>query len=188
MNDIRRWSLPALLAAAALVLSVTPALAAPSGRATLTGSAPPWATSSNFKSATASTDNVGFRLYLGWNNQSALQSFVNSVSTPGSANYGQFLTPAQFHNLYSPSQSAVNDVKNWLTSQGFSIDYIPANNHYVQAEGTVAQAAAAFGVTFNEYSVAGQTLRAPSSDLSVPASLAAFRPRSAYWVLLLSPP
>ena len=40
------------------------ATAAPSPRATLAGSAPPWATSSNFKSATSTTDYVGFRVYL----------------------------------------------------------------------------------------------------------------------------
>src|SRR5436305_11373103 len=127
MSSIRRWYLPTLLAGAALVLSITPAIAAPSNRATLTGSAPPWATSSNFKSAAASTDNVGFRLYLGWNNPSGLQSLIDSVSTPGSAGYGQFLTPAPFHAQFAPSQASVNQVKRWLSSQGFPVDYVPGN-------------------------------------------------------------
>jgi subtilase family serine protease len=60
-------------------------------------------------------------------------------------------------------------VQTWLKSQGFSVEYTPQNNHYVSAEGTVAQAEAAFGTTFGEYSVGGLTVR------STPAT--ARRPR-----------
>jgi subtilase family serine protease len=172
MMTIRRWSWAAVLSVSLLLLSALPAGAAPSTRATLAGSTPSWATASNFKSSTPTTDNVGFRLYLGWNNSSGLQAFVDSVSDPRSGSYGQYLTPAQFHAQYSPSQASVNQVKSWLTSQGFTVDYVPANNHYVAAEGTVAQASAAFAVTFGQYSVNGLTLRAPSTDVSVPTSLA----------------
>jgi subtilase family serine protease len=63
-------------------------------------------------------------------------------------------------------------VQQWLRGQGFSIVDTPANNHYVSAEGTVAQAAAAFGTGFGEYNVQGLTLRAPTSNLSVPDTLA----------------
>jgi subtilase family serine protease len=162
---------PAVLAGALAAVVVATATAAPSPRATLTGSAPPWATSSNFKSATSGSDAVGFRIYLGWRGNAA--AAAQSVSTPGSASYGKYLTPAQFRQQFSPGQADVNSVKNWLTSQGFTVDYTPSNNVYVAAEGTVAQAQAAFGVQFGQYSVNGLTLRSPSSDVSVPSSLAA---------------
>ena len=55
------WALVLLLS-----LGITPAAAAPSGRATLAGSVPPWATSANFKSSSNTSDSVGFRVYLGW--------------------------------------------------------------------------------------------------------------------------
>ncbi len=51
----------------------------------------------------------------------------------------------------------------WLRSQGFTIDYTPSNRLYVAAEGTVAQAAAAFKVSFGNYRVDGLTLRSPKS-------------------------
>jgi subtilase family serine protease len=162
---------PVVLAGALAAVVAATAAAAPSPRATLTGSAPPWATSSNFKGATSDSDPVGFRVYLGWRGNAA--AAAQSVSTPGSASYGKYLTPAQFRQQFSPSQSEVNAVKNWLTSQGFTVDYTPSNNLYVAAEGTVAQAQAAFAVQFGEYSVNGLTLRSPSSDVSVPSSLAA---------------
>ena len=63
-------------------------------------------------------------------------------------------------------------VQSWLRNQGFSVEYTPANNHYVSAEGTVAQVAAAFGTSVGLYNVQGLTLRSPSSDVNIPSSLA----------------
>lgn len=161
------------LAAIALAGSLTPA-GAGSSRSTLTGNVPPWANSANFKSSASSSDSVGFRVYLGWNNQAQLQSYLQSVTTPGSANYGQYLTPAQFRQQYAPSQAAVNAVQSWLKSQGFTIDWTPLNNHYVAAEGTLAQASAAFGVSFAYYNVNGLTLTSEMADPSMPSDLAGY--------------
>jgi subtilase family serine protease len=111
-------------------------------------------------------------VYLGWQNESAAVALAQAVSDPHNPSYGHYLTPAQFRQQFAPSQSSVNAVQNWLRSQGFTIDYTPLNNHYVAAEGTVAQAAAAFGTSFGEYSVQGQLLQAPTTALTIPASLA----------------
>jgi subtilase family serine protease len=143
--------------------------AAPNGRATLNGSHPAWATPAHMKAATPSAAQIGFRVYLGWRGDPA--ALARAVSTPGNAAYGKYLTAAQFRSQFAPSASDVAAVKTWLRSQGFTVDYTPSNNLYVAAEGTVAQAEAAFGTTLNEYSVAGATLRAPAADVSVPSSL-----------------
>ena len=149
-----------------------PASAAPSTKATLSGSVPAWATSANFKGAAAATDSIGFRVYLGWQNPSQVEALAKAVSNPKSPSYRQFLTPQQFRQQFSPSQASVGAVQSWLKGQGFSINYTPSNNHYVSAEGTIAQASAAFGTTFGMYSYSGLTLRSPSSAASVPSNLA----------------
>ena len=148
------------------------AQAANSGRSTLAGSAPTWANSKNYQSAANPTIDVGFRVYLGWNNPSAVEALAQAVSDPKSPSYGQYLTPQQFRQQFAPSQSQVGAVQSWLKSQGFSVEYTPLNNHYVSAEGTVAQAQAAFGTSFGIYSVGGLSLRSPSADVTVPNSLA----------------
>jgi subtilase family serine protease len=149
-----------------------PASAAPSTKATLAGSVPAWATSANFKGAAAATDSIGFRVYLGWTNQGAVEALAKAVSDPKSASYKHFLTSQQFRQQFSPSQAQVGAVQSWLKGQGFTVNYTPTNNHYVSAEGTVAQAAAAFGTTFGMYAYKGLTLRSPSSAASVPSNLA----------------
>src|SRR5713101_4337269 len=147
-----------VVAAIGLVSVFVGPVSANSARAALAGSVPPWATSANLKQSASSTDAVGFRVYLGWQNQADLVTLAQAVSTPGGDSYGQYLTAAQFHRQFSPSQADVNAVRTWLTNQGFSVVYVPGNNHYVSVEGTVAQAATAFGTSFGLYNVQGLTL------------------------------
>jgi subtilase family serine protease len=149
------------------------AWAAASGRATLPGSVPAWANSNNYVGAADPNASVGFRVYLGWQNAAAAEALAQAVSNPRSAQYGQYLTPQQFRRQFAPSQNQVTAVQSWLKSQGFTVIYTPTNNHYISAEGTVAQAQAAFGVQFGMYKVNGKTVRSPSGDVSVPDTLAA---------------
>ena len=144
---------------------------APSDRATLSGSVPAWANSANFKGAANPSDGVGFRIYLGWNDSSATEALARAVSDPKSPSYGKYLTPQEFRRQFAPSQSQVNALQSWLRSQGFTVVNTPANNHYVAAEGTIAQAEAAFTTRFGLYDVKGKTVRSPSTNISIPTSL-----------------
>ena len=138
----------------------------------LPGSVPPWANAKNHVAAANPSDDIGFRVYLGWNNPSAVEALAQAVSNPASSGYGNYLTPARFRQQFAPSQAQVGAVQAWLRSQGFALTYTPQNNHYVSAEGTVAQAAAAFATTFGMYSIGGLTLRSPSAEVSIPDTLA----------------
>src|SRR4051812_3370994 len=167
-----RAAWPVAVAVALVLVAAAGSAGAANSRATLAGSVPPWAKSANFKSTTAGTDRDGFRVYLGWRNAADAEALARSVADPASPSYGKYVSAAQFRKQFAPSQSDVAAVQNWLTSQGFTLDYTPTNNHYVAAEGTAAQANAAFGVTLSNYLVSGQTLHAPSTSLTVPSSLA----------------
>src|SRR6266404_3520841 len=148
------------------------ALAAPSTRSTLKGSKPSWAKGANLASAAATSNQLGFRVYLGWNNAAGAEALARAVSDPRSSSYRHYLTPAQFRQQFAPTAAQVAQVQSWLTSQGFKLVYTPKNNHYVSAQGTIAQAQAAFGTGFGMYKVSGLKLRSPSADLSIPSSLA----------------
>jgi subtilase family serine protease len=140
--------------------------------ATLHGSAPGWAKKGNLVGAADPAGTVGFRVYLGWNDEAGAEALAKSVSDPSSSSYGRYLTPSDFRKRFAPTQAQVGAVQSWLRSQGFKVDYTPANNHYVAADGTVAQAEAAFGTQFGMYSVRGQTVRSPSADIGIPNALA----------------
>ena len=112
-------------------------------------------------------------MYLGWTNPADAEALARAVSDPHSQSYHQYLTPEQFRQQFAPTGNQVAQVQNWLTSQGFTLVYTPANNHYVSAKGTVGQTQAAFGTNFGMYRVneLGLTLRSPSADVSIPSSL-----------------
>lgn len=154
------------------VAGVGSASAAASSRSTLSGSQPGWANAKSLRSPAPAGDPVNIRVYLGWKDPAAAAATALAVSTPGSASYGKYLTPAQFRARFAPSQASVTAVQQFLRRSGFSIVTTPSNNHFVAAEGTVAQAQQAFAVTLGEYSAAGQLLRAPESAVTVPSSLA----------------
>ena len=170
-KSLRLFGLSASAVLVGVFSSLTVATAT-SSRAAIAGNVPSWATSANWKGSANGSDNIGFRVYLNWRNASAATALATAVSNPKSSRYGKYLTAAQFRQQFSPSQATVNSVQSWLRSQGFTVDYTPLNNHYVQAEGTVAQASAAFGTSFGLYSVRGMTLRAPNSNVTMPANLA----------------
>src|SRR6266508_2303491 len=166
--------LGSMLLVALLTISAAPVAveaAPPSARATLNGSAPKWASAANYVGGVDTSAAVGFRVYLGWADAAGAEALARSVSDPASASYGKYVSAAQFRQRFAPAQSKVGAVQSWLRSQGFSVVYTPANNHYVAAEGTVAPAEAAFGTTFGTYKVNGKSVHAPSSNLSLPSGL-----------------
>lgn len=162
----------ALVLVAIVGLTLAGGASAASPKAKLAGTVPAWAKAANFKTTTPDTEWIGFRVYLGWRDEAGAEALAAAVSDPTSAQYGKYLTPAQFRQRFAPSSADVNAVRNWLRAGGFDIVYVPENGHYVSAEGTAAQVEAAFGAQLNEYTADGRTLRAPATDLTIPASLA----------------
>src|SRR5205814_10015755 len=120
----------------------------------------------------SSSDRLGLRVSLGWRTPAGAEALARAVSDPHSPSYHQYLTPEQFRQQFAPTGRQVAQVQNWLTSQGFTLVYTPANNHYVSATGSVGQAQVAFGTRFGMYKAQGLTLRSPSADVSIPSSLA----------------
>src|SRR2546428_9024161 len=74
--------------------------AANSGRSTLVGSAPTWANSKNYQSAANPTIDVGFRVYLGWNNPSAVESPAPALVNTQSPTSWQILTPRHLPHTF----------------------------------------------------------------------------------------
>jgi len=139
----------------------------------LPGSVPAWATAAHKAGAANAGDKVDFRVYLSWQGGDAAAQYAQAASTPGNALYKKFLTPQQFNTKFAPSADSVNAVKSWLRDQGFTVGHVPSNNKYVEAIGTVGQAAKAFSTSFADYKVDGAVLRSNTSPLVVPDSLPA---------------
>lgn len=175
MKIKRNWGTTVTLTLVANAITCTAACTvayAANDRSVLKGSAPTWASSGNQTGPADTTAAVGFRVYLGWKDPAGAAALAQAVSDPTSASYGKYLSPAQFRKQFAPNANDVAKVQNWLRGQGFDLTYTPQNGHYIAAEGTVAQAQSAFGVSFANYTVRGKVVRSPSADVSIPAALA----------------
>ncbi|WP_417554813.1 S53 family peptidase [Microbacterium sp.] len=147
----------------------TAANASPPPTSPIPNSSPGWLT--HAAKVGPATGNVRVRVYLAPNGGlTALQSFATAVSTPGSSQYRQFLTPAQYHARFDAGASTVSAVTGWLTGAGLKATVDP-QHRYVDVSGGVGAANKAFGVTLNTYRHDGQTVQAPSGAASTPASL-----------------
>lgn len=161
------------LSAAGLVTTAVPAGAAtPAARVTLPGSQPAWATGRALSPAIASTSAITVRVYLQMRNEAGAEAMAAAVSNPTSSSYRKYLTTAQVLQTFAPTAGSVASVSSWLRQSGFTVGYVPTNNMFVEATGTASQVEGAFDVGLATFAVQGQDLRAPTTDLSIPASLA----------------
>jgi subtilase family serine protease len=127
----------ATLSAASLTptdVSVLPALS----HSTLVGPAP-------------ATQMLYLNICLKESHPGALQAYVDDVSNPASAHYGQFLDPSDLGKRFGQPISVVNEFASYLRSNGMRVTLQSADNMHITAVGTVAQAQTAFGVKINNY-------------------------------------
>ena len=154
-----------------VVVGSEAASASAPARVTLAGTAAPSKARANHVGSVSNSSTVNFEVVLNLRDQAGAEALVQSISTPGSASYRQYLTAAQWEARFSPTQDQVNQVTSWLQSQGFSVGAVAKDRTTISASGTAAQVESAFGTSLQNYKVGGQTVRMAASDLSVPNSL-----------------
>jgi pseudomonalisin len=114
---------------------------------------------------------ITVRVVLGLQNQTALDTYIENVNDPNNALYGQSLTPVQFAAMYAPGSAQVQQVVSYLQGAGFSNLAVEPNNLMVSADGTVAQAEAAFNTPIEQFTEFGNLDYGNTADAQVPASL-----------------
>ncbi len=171
MSRLTRAAFAVLGVAALGAATAATATAAPSKSHALPGSVPAWANAAHRAGSTSASTSVTFRVYLDYSDPAGAAAYATAVATKGSPDYGHFLSPAQFRARFAPSASSVTAVKSWLRSQGFHVGTVPSNRKYVEATGSLGQAAAAFDTSFATFHVEGRTVRSNTTPLTVPSSL-----------------
>lgn len=174
MSSRLRRLLVVITAGTAALSTALPAAAAPASsapRVTLEA-APAWTQTARAAGPTASGAPVRLAAVLPLRDAAAAEQFALAVATPGTAQYGRFLTAAQWRARFAPTDATVGAVTGWLRAHGFAVTAVPANRRYVAFTGSAAAANAAFGVALTEYVKDGSRVSAPSRPVTVPAELA----------------
>ena len=126
---------------------------------------------------TSASDQVSVDFALKPRNADQIQPLLDSINDPKSANYGHYLTQAQYRSEFGPDQSQVDAVSAYAKSNGLTVTYTSPSGLYVRAVGTAAQMNAAFGVTLHDYVSpdprdSGRIFHAPDQEPTVDASVA----------------
>lgn len=105
--------------------------------------------------------------------QASLTALLKAQQDPSSSSYRQWLTPAQFADQFGMSQADIEKATAWLQSQGFTVDHVAESRNSIRFSGTVGQAEQAFHTQIHKFVVKDESHFANTTDVSLPAALAA---------------
>ena len=104
----------------------------------------------------------------------ALAAYARAVSTPGSAGYRRYLTPAQFARRFGATAAQVRAVRRSLRSRGLTPGGLSRGALSISVAATAGQLERAFSVSLSRMALPGRrTAIAADSAPAVPAAMAA---------------
>jgi subtilase family serine protease len=160
-----------LLGAGALAAVPATASAAP-GRHAYPGSVPGFVSDRNDAGQADADTTVEGELFLPLRDPAGAQALATAVSTPGNPQYGKYLPPQAWIGRFAPTPATLKAAEKYLTDNGATIWATPASRQYVVFRAPVAAVDAAFGTQLHTYRVNGNSVIAPSTPASLPASIA----------------
>lgn len=123
--------------------------------------------------ATAAGTPIALAVTLHPGDAAGLARFNAQVSDPSSAQYRHFLTAPQYNARFAPTLAQTGQVEDFLRAQGLRVTGVAGNRQVVDAVGSTAQVAAAFGTGFSDYrSPDGHVYYAADRPASVPSGVA----------------
>ncbi|MFZ1996397.1 MAG: protease pro-enzyme activation domain-containing protein, partial [Solirubrobacteraceae bacterium] len=85
----------------------------------------------------------------------ALSAFATAVSTPGTPQYGHYLSVSQFAQRFGATSAQIAAVSRTLRAAGLSVGAATANHLSIPVTGTAAQVQKAFSVSESQVTLAG---------------------------------
>lgn len=109
-------------------------------------------------------------VFVRMTNAAGLVQYAMNASTPGSAYYRQWLTPAQIGAQYGASPTDYQTAANYFKSFGLQVGGWP-QRQALSVSGSTTQFSRAFGTTFGVYTYLGKKIVAPTGTPMVPSSV-----------------
>src|ERR1700722_12700618 len=174
MKNTRQWSFAPIHrgcrrpAVSALLLlgasfSINAAASASNGQY-IANNTPTFVSTAQTLGATDPSLTVQVSVWLNPHNRDQLDALAKELYESTSSDYRHWLKGAEVAARFGPTATEAQVVRAFLESQDLKVSGIGPHNFYVRAAGTVAQVEKAFAVHINNYTVAGKTVRANSTD------------------------
>ena len=138
---------PVLLGAAGAAGASSPSVAVGSAARLAVGSAPRLPLGARFGPALPAARRLRLTVALRPRDPARLEAFATAVSTPGTPQYGRYLTVPQFARQFGAGTPQIAAVSAALRAGGLHVGAPTANRLTLPVSGTVAQVQRAFSVT-----------------------------------------
>ena len=159
--------------ACALILAALSPVAAARAAAVRVGQAPPVPAGATLVGMVPAATTLHLSVALRPRDPSALAAYAHAVSTPGSAVYRRYLSPAQFARRFGPTAAQVSAVRRSLRAQGLTLGALSRGGLSISVVATAARVERAFSVSLTRMALpGGRTAMRASAAPALPASLA----------------
>jgi subtilase family serine protease len=142
---------------------------------TLDGNTRPEENAQNDRGALAADttiDHMLLQLQRSPQQEKALETLIDELHNPQSANYHKWLTAAQFGQQFGLAEQDLNTIRGWLQSQGFAVNGTYTSGMVIDFSGTAGQISKSFHTEIHNLLVDGVAHIANMSDPEIPAALA----------------
>lgn len=100
--------------------------------------------------------------------EAAFEKVIADQQNPSSPLYHHWLTPQQVGDLYGPTQSDLDAITSWATSQGLALVSVQPNRVRIDFTGSLAVIANAFHTGFANFNLGERTQLSAISEPSIP--------------------
>ncbi|HUK73868.1 MAG TPA: MBG domain-containing protein [Candidatus Bathyarchaeia archaeon] len=104
--------------------------------------------------------------------EQALDQYIDSLNDRNSPNFHKWLTPEELGKSYGVADEDIQQVTNWLESEGFVVNRVYENKMVLDISGTAGAVQQAFHTEIGKLVVNGEEHIANMSDPQIPAALA----------------
>ena len=111
-------------------------------------------------------------LRRGADQETALRKLLDDQQVASSPQFHHWLTPVQFGQQFGPTDSELQAVTSWLTSQGFQVANVSTGRTVVEFSGSAGLVRQVLGTEIHRFRVNGKDHWANTSDPQIPAALA----------------
>ena len=98
---------------------------------------------------------ISVTVWLNLHNKATLDAMVQDMYDKSSPNYHRFLTLNEFKKQFAPTAKEAATVRDYLNAHNMKVTSIDKNNHFVVAQGRVADAQIAFNTKINRTMING---------------------------------
>ena len=153
----------------AALVAAAPADAA-GRRVSVPAARPAWATAAADSGALDAATDVHVQIALELPDEAAARDFATAVSTPGSPQYRQHLTPDEWIARFAPTQASVDAIASAVQAAGLTVDSVPKSRLFVTLSGSAGDVDAFFATRLHAFDVDGETRVAATGTATLPGA------------------